>query len=919
MRTQLHSILFALACTMAASVAAAPGSPTALPDYWPTTSWRESSPEAQGMDSRELAKLFDFVREQRVPIHSLLIVRNGRVVVDASFFPYQAGMLHDLASGTKSVTSTLVGVAIERHALAGVSRPAWPILQAGNAMVSDARKSRITIEDLLTMQSGISCEWMHGETTLDEMRGSSDWVRFVLDRPMVAEPGREFAYCSPGMHLLSGIISKVTGSSTLDYARRELFTPLGIDASVWPSDPAGVSYGWGDLHLRPRDMAKLGLLWLADGVWDGKQIVPADWMTAAERAHVTHMGEGYGYGLWVYPDRQPPVFESNGRGGQRISVVPAVRLVAVMTGGGFEPGDIGKFIGQAIKSDRAIPENAAARIALDSAIAKAARPPSPHTPSPLPSTASEISGKQWALDANPLGLKAITFSFPSAAEGVLRVEFSDGRTEERPMGLDGVPRLSPGGRFGLPVAVTGEWRGKGKFAFEYDEIGNINCYQFSVAFDGNVASFDVHERTGLLDARLRGHQVSRTSAVAQRASGEPTRWIGTWGAAAQPAVPSSILSVRNQTLRLIAHTSVGGAKVRIRVSNTFGDRPLVIGSAHIANRTAASGIDPASDRSLTFDGRTTVSIPAGSIAASDPVDLKVQPLADLAVSLFLPNSTPATTSHILARQTSYVSNEGDFTAQTDFPVARTIRTWPFLTGIEVAGSLHGAAIVAFGSSTTDGDGSSLDANHRYPDALAERLQRADNGLRELGVLNEGIIGNRLLNDSPSELRAVFGGALGQPGVGRFERDVLWQPGAKYVILALGVNDILFPGSFTPAAEAVTPDDLIAGYRLLIARAHVRGIRVIGTTIPPFENATFTDPPARFYTPEKDAVRIKTNDWILGAKKEFDGVVDFDAALRDPTHPSRLLPAYDSGDHLHMNDAGYAASANAIPLELFRER
>ncbi len=417
--------------------------------------------------------------------------------------------------------------------------------------------------------------------------------------------------------------------------------------------------------------------------------------------------------------------------------------------------------------------------------------------------------------------------------------------------------------------------------------------------------------------RIVGVALSLLFAVARRPSGEPERWIGTWATAAQPGLPSNVLSVQNQTLRLIARTSVGGAKVRIKVSNIFGDRPLVIGSAHIARRAAAVEIDPATDRALTFGGQTVVSIPAGSVGVSDPVNLEVPPLTDLAVSLFLPDTTRATTSHSLARQTSYISNQGDFSAQPSLPVARSIHTWPFLTGIEVVASSHGAAIVAFGSSTTDGDGSSLDANHRYPDALAERLQRADNGVRELGVLNEGIIGNRLLNDSPSELRPRFGAALGQAGVARFERDVLSQPGVKYVIVALGVNDILMPGSFTPASDSVTPEDLIAGYRLLIARAHKRGIRVIGTTIPPFENSTFTDPPTRFYTPEKDAVRRKINDWILGTNQVFDGVVDFDAVLRDPTHSSRLLPAYDAGDHLHMNDAGYVASADAIPLALFR--
>jgi lysophospholipase L1-like esterase len=316
------------------------------------------------------------------------------------------------------------------------------------------------------------------------------------------------------------------------------------------------------------------------------------------------------------------------------------------------------------------------------------------------------------------------------------------------------------------------------------------------------------------------------------------------------------------------------------------------------------------------------------MVVSDPVDLDVPALSDLAISLFFPNTTVATTLHILALQTSYVSPEtGDSTAAVKFPVARTIVSWPFLTGVDVATSPGGAAIVAFGSSTTDGDGSTKDANHRWPDVLAERLQKdADRGA-ELGVLNLGIIGNRLLSDSHSPRQAggpfgtvleQFGAALGPAGLARFEGDVLGQAGIKYLILALGVNDILFPGSFIPSTESVSAQSLISGNRQLIARAHKKGIRVIGTTIPPFENATFNSPKISFYTPEKELVRQQVNDWIRSGA-EFDGVVDFDEVLRDPSHPARLLPKYDSGDHLHANDAGNVASGNAIPLALFRAR
>ncbi len=415
------------------------------------------------------------------------------------------------------------------------------------------------------------------------------------------------------------------------------------------------------------------------------------------------------------------------------------------------------------------------------------------------------------------------------------------------------------------------------------------------------------------------------------AAGTPTNlddshWVGTWAAAPQSSPPAGVETFSNQTLRLIVHTSLGGKKVRIRISNVFGDQPLALGAAHIARRTAGAKIDPSSDRTLTFAGQKSTTVTAGSLVVSDPVDLDVPALSDVAVSLFFPKATEARTLHLLALQTNYISSAtGDSTAQPDFPDAKTIASWPFLTGLDVAASPRAGAIVAFGSSTTDGDGSTEDANHRWPDLLAERLQKDGGEHAELGVLNEGIIGNRLLSDSHSPRQAggpfaavlqQFGDALGQAGMARFDRDVLEQTGVRYVIFGLGVNDMLFPGAFIPATESVDAQSLIRGYRELIARARKNGIRVIATTIPPFENATFRGPVIHFYTPEKDRVREEFNQWIR-TSGEFDGVADFDKAVRDPNHPSQLSPAYDSGDHLHVNDAGNVAQANAISLELLR--
>jgi len=428
--------------------------------------------------------------------------------------------------------------------------------------------------------------------------------------------------------------------------------------------------------------------------------------------------------------------------------------------------------------------------------------------------------------------------------------------------------------------------------------------------------------TAWLWAAEAGPAADRSSAASgiarsAEAGGDGKQWIGTWATAAQPFLPKSLQTYRNQTLRLIVHTSAGGTKVRIRISNLYGDEPLLIGGAHIARRTAAAEIDPRSDRTVKFHGKSSTTVVAGSMAVSDPVDLDVPAVSDVAISLFLPQPTEGKTSHSMAKQTSYLSPEtGDSTAAVKFPVAKAIHCWPFLTGVDVEASQDAAAIVAFGSSLTDGDGTTADTNGRWPDVLAKRLQEDAGGQAKIGVLNEGIIGNRLLYDSPKGADNPFGAGLGQAGLARFERDVLGQAGVKYVIVGLGINDILFPAfSFTPALEKATAEDIISGYRQLIARGHRRRIFVIGTTNPPFENSAFEGLVAAFYSSEREAVRQKVNGWIRSSG-EFDGVVDLDAVLRDPSHPTQLLPAYDSGDHLHPNNAGCIAEGNAVPLALF---
>jgi lysophospholipase L1-like esterase len=382
------------------------------------------------------------------------------------------------------------------------------------------------------------------------------------------------------------------------------------------------------------------------------------------------------------------------------------------------------------------------------------------------------------------------------------------------------------------------------------------------------------------------------------------QWLGTWTASPQPtelpAIAATPAEFSNQTIRQIVHTSIGGNVVRVRLSNEFGKAPLVIGEVRIAQQLAGASIVPGTDRPLTFGGQRSITIPAGAPALSDPVELHVPALTNMVVSLYLPETTPATTFHSLGVQTTYVSMAGNHSAAITSPVASTTTSWFFLSGVSVLASKRSAAVVTLGDSITDGFGATVDANSRWPNVLAARLQ-ARPSTRHIAVQNHGISGNRTLYDF-----------IGQNAQARLDRDVLNAPGAKWVILLEGINNIGLPGAFGRPDEQVSADHIIAGHRQLIARVHERGLKIYGATLTPFEGTTFPG----YFSAAGEAKRQAVNAWIRGSG-EFDAVIDFDRVLRDPSQPARMLPAYDLGDHLHPNDAGYRAMAEAIDLRLFR--
>lgn len=376
------------------------------------------------------------------------------------------------------------------------------------------------------------------------------------------------------------------------------------------------------------------------------------------------------------------------------------------------------------------------------------------------------------------------------------------------------------------------------------------------------------------------------AAFVQVASADDRRsarhWVGTWSTS-----PVEIgAPFEDQTLRQIVRISIGGNRLRVRLSNLFGTEPLVVDAASIGIQSADAALAPGSLRQLSFGGDPFVTIAPGARVLSDPVDLRVPDLADLAVSVYVASATGPSTMHTRAHQTSFISPAGDFTNSLDMPVDETTTSWFWLTGVEVRKPGKVNAVVTLGDSITEGFASTTDANARYPDELARQLLTRRG--RKMAVLNAGISGNRVLNDP-----------FGPNAQSRLDRDVLTQSGVTHVILLEGVNDLgIGTALFGPI---VTADEVIAGYKQIIRRVRARGLKILVGTIVPFKG--FEQFLPEYWTPENEAKRQAINDWIR-TTRVHDGLVDFDAALRDPDDREQMLPAFDSGDHLHPGDAGY---------------
>jgi lysophospholipase L1-like esterase len=396
--------------------------------------------------------------------------------------------------------------------------------------------------------------------------------------------------------------------------------------------------------------------------------------------------------------------------------------------------------------------------------------------------------------------------------------------------------------------------------------------------------------------------------IAQRgyATDGKTHWVGTWTAAMTPLQPplSPVIptSYSNVTIRDIVHLSLGGSQVRFTLSNEFGPGPLDIGGVHAGLSRGDGAIAAGSDRTITFGKRESVRIPAGAVAVSDPLPLNLAAFSDLAISIYIPADETADhlSYHALAMSTNYVA-EGNALSSLSMTDAKPMASWIILKCVEVQGDPEASAVVALGDSITDGVHSTPNKNTRWPNILAERLH-ANKTTANISVLDAGISGNRLfsLGNPP----------VGQDALGRFDRDVLGQSGLKYLIVVEGINDIGRAGKPLKPDDSTDAATLIWALQQLAIRAHAHGLKIFVATLSPYTGFSY------YYSAHGEEMRQSVNAFIRHSS-DFDAVLDFDQVLRDPGKPDTLKAAYDSGDHLHPNDAGYKAMADAVDLSLIR--
>jgi CubicO group peptidase (beta-lactamase class C family) len=465
--------------------------------YWPDRHWRTATPESQGLDSQVLTSAVDQILQKHLGVHSMLVIRHGYAVLDSYFYPYNSGTPHDLASVTKSITSTLTGIAVA-HSIIKTDQPVLSFFPQETPANPDEQKRRITVGNLLRMESGLDCGYAPGEQELEQMKRSANWVQFALGLPMKYDPGTHSSYCSPGYHLLGSAIASAAHQSEVDFGRKYLFGPLGIRDVVWAPDPQGRSHGWGDNHLYPEDVAKVGYLYLHGGQWNGKQIVPREWVEMSTAPPTGERGGpgglGYEWGGANGPNGRQ--FGGTGRGGQSLVVWPDLDMVVVITGGG-NTGQMAAAVRQSVKSAEPLPAQPEAYRGLQAKVAEAAKAPAAAAVPELPAMAASISGKRYTFPLNSSRLDSLSLTFRDQNEARLDVKYL-GEDLTFPVGLDGVYRLGPNGPLHLLAGAQGKWTSENEFLLDLNFIANINHYTLKIHFESDRIEVTADEASGLI-------------------------------------------------------------------------------------------------------------------------------------------------------------------------------------------------------------------------------------------------------------------------------------------------------------------------------------------------------------------------------------------------------------------------------------
>lgn len=478
------------------------GSNDATTPPLPTVAWSHCDPEEQGVDSDGLVSLMNEIAAGDYGVHSLLVVRHGCVVLDADFFPYDGARQHDIASCTKSLTSLAVGVALKQGLISGVDDTLAK--RFPGRTFDDPNKGAITLDDLLTMRSGLGCS--SDTTTVLAMENAPDWIAYALGLPLASTPGTTWQYCSPNAHLLSGVVTSATGLAESAFLEQTLFKPIGVQPPIWPSDPQGLSEGWGDVRLRPEDLARLGLLLLHGGEWDGARLIDASWIGQSTRNHVGISGPLGGYGYLWWPTSGG--YFAAGRGGQYLLVVPPLDLVVVATGAAGAPqlqAQTALFneIVASTSAETPLPPNPKALAQLQGLLDAARKPPAPASVSTLPAASAWASGQRFQVGDNILGWTALTLTF-GQPEAELRVVVR-GAEKRASVGLDGVLRVTRGidhfstsPRYDdLDVALSGRWTNDTTFEITFDTIDRIDAGTFLFQFVNGQLKVTIHEKTWL--------------------------------------------------------------------------------------------------------------------------------------------------------------------------------------------------------------------------------------------------------------------------------------------------------------------------------------------------------------------------------------------------------------------------------------